>query len=462
MTDAEDTRVLGVGVEAKAIDFVPPAQRHGRANSLLTFWFASNMQLSLLPIGAVAAAVGLNVEWAIIAIVIGNLVGALFMAYHSVQGPRMGVPQMIQSRAQFGMWGALLPLVIVVFLYLGYFMTGGILGGEALSSLLHVSIPIGIVIANALCLIIAWVGYKLFHSYDRVVAVLSLVIFAIVTVKIIALSGGVHVHATGVNPADILLVVAVAATGQITWAPYVSDYSRYLPEGTSSKAVFWYTYIGSAVGGSWMECIGGVAAVLFGAAIFSNVPAYFSHFFPAVAWLFLVVFILGAFSGNFINLYGGFLTILTCISPTGKAVPGWISRIVLTSILAIIGTVVAILASSHILTVVENFLLLTLYFIVPWTAINLTDYYLVRRGKYAIGELFKGAGAYGQVNWPAIGIYVATIAVEVPFVNTTYFTGPVATLLGGGDISWIVGFLFAAAVYYGAAQLGIVGSVVEG
>ncbi|MEJ7704262.1 MAG: cytosine permease [Geodermatophilaceae bacterium] len=50
---------------------------------------------------------------------IGNIAGGIVMALHSAQGPRMGIPQMISSRAQFGVYGACLPLILVVLMYLG-------------------------------------------------------------------------------------------------------------------------------------------------------------------------------------------------------------------------------------------------------------------------------------------------------------------------------------------------------
>lgn len=311
-----------LSLEQKGIDYIPPSERHGRPNTLLTFWFASNVQLSLLPVGAIAAVEGLDVKWAIIAILVGNGIGALFMAYHSVQGPRMGVAQMVQSRAQFGTWGALVPLLVVLLVYLGYFIDGDILAGDAVSSLLKVSITVGIIIATILTLLITWVGYDLFHGYDRVVAILSGCAFLAVTIRIAQRGATTVVHVPPVTGAHILVVISVAAAGQITWAPYVSDYSRYLPENVSSSKVFWYTYLGSALGGGWITVLGGVAAVMFGQAIFGNVPAYFSQMFPAAVWLLLIIFILGAFAGNFINLYGSFLTVLTGISPSGKILPG--------------------------------------------------------------------------------------------------------------------------------------------
>jgi NCS1 family nucleobase:cation symporter-1 len=124
-----------------------------------------------------------------------------------------------------------------------------------------------------------------------------------------------------------------------------------------------------------------------------------------------------------------------------------------TTVLAIIGTLIAIKASSNFMTDLENFLVFTLYLLVPWTAINLTDYYLIRRGNYDIPELFKPNGIYGEVNWYALVIYALAVGIQFPFMNDpAVYVGPIANDLGGADIAWIVGFVFAAVVYYFAAR----------
>src|SRR5699024_10841872 len=109
--------------------------RHGKPRSLFNIWFSANMQIAVLVTGGLAVSLGLNIFWALVAAVIGNLIGGIFMALHSVQGPRLGIPQMIQSRAQFGMVGASLPLVLVIILYLGSYAAGAILGAQALHNM---------------------------------------------------------------------------------------------------------------------------------------------------------------------------------------------------------------------------------------------------------------------------------------------------------------------------------------
>src|ERR1039458_1710234 len=81
-----------IALERHSIDHIPTEERHGKPWPLFTLWFPSNLQINALVTGAVAVLIGLSLPWAIFAIVLGNLVGALFMAYHSVQGPRLGVP----------------------------------------------------------------------------------------------------------------------------------------------------------------------------------------------------------------------------------------------------------------------------------------------------------------------------------------------------------------------------------
>jgi NCS1 family nucleobase:cation symporter-1 len=105
-------------------------------------------------------------------------------------------------------------------------------------------------------------------------------------------------------------------------------------------------------------------------------------------------------------------------------------------------------ATSNFLGDFENFILFLAYFLVPWTAINLMDFYFVRREKYDIASIFDVKGIYGRIDWRTMVAYLVAIAVEVPFMNTTFYTGPMVSHLGGGDISWILGLIVASGLYF--------------
>ena len=94
-------------------------------------------------------------------------------------------------------------------------------------------------------------------------------------------------------------------------------------------------------------------------------------------------------------------------------------------------------------------LLALLLVLVPWTAINLIDFYLIHRGHYDLDSIFASdGGIYGRFNNKAIVAYVLGIVVQIPFMNTPLYAGPVAGWLNGADLSWIVGLAVTAPAYY--------------
>jgi len=57
-----------------------------------------------------------------------------------------------------------------------------------------------------------------------------------------------------------------------------------------------------------------------------------------------------------------------------------------------------------------------LFFLLPWSAINLVDYYLVKHGRSDVQSFFKPDGIYGGFQWWACFCYVITLAVQVAFL----------------------------------------------
>ncbi|WP_280115737.1 cytosine permease [Leucobacter insecticola] len=107
-------------IEDKTIQPIPLNERHGKARDLFTIWFGSNIMVLTMVTGALATTVfGLDFWSAVLGVAIGNLAGAVFMALHSAQGPKLGVPQMVQTRGQFGSYGALLVVIVTVLMYVG-------------------------------------------------------------------------------------------------------------------------------------------------------------------------------------------------------------------------------------------------------------------------------------------------------------------------------------------------------
>ncbi len=442
------------GIEVRSIDYVPLNERHGKLWHLGPLWFMSNAQIATLAVGLISITTGGNLVWSLIAIVLGALVGTFFMAFHSAQGPQLGLPQMIQSRPQFGYVGALLIWLFVYVQYFGFNIFNSILAGQALHTTVHGSDKLWFVVVTAVALVVALIGYDLIHRFERYLAYGFILIFGVFTVGALAT---LHFPAdslslSGFHWTPFLAQFGIVAGYQISWAPYVSDYSRYLPPDVTVRKTFQWTYWGSALGAIWLMCLGTVLAAAiktgdtFGAVKAINIAGdkVFSGF-GAVALIFSAV---GLISVMAINMYGGSLTLISAIDsfrPVRATLAVRITTIALTAALSLVG---ALAASADFLTNFENFLLLILYFFIPWTAVNLVDYYLVRRGHYAIAEIFNPRGLYGRWGWRGITAYTVGFLAMVPFFSTGLFTGFAAKALGGADISLFIGLPVAGVLYY--------------
>jgi len=224
------------GLEVRSIDYVPLSERHGKVWHLGPLWFMSNAQIATLAVGLISVSEGASLFWSVLAIVAGVLVGTLFMAFHSAQGPQLGLPQMIQSRPQFGYVGALLVWLFAYVQYAGFNVFNTILGGEAMSRTAHGAVKLWVVILTAVALVVALVGYDLIHRAERWLTVFMIVIFGIFTVTLFLIhypAGTFDVGSFQASP--FLGQFGVVAGYQISWAIYVSDYSRYLPPGVTVR-----------------------------------------------------------------------------------------------------------------------------------------------------------------------------------------------------------------------------------
>ena len=123
-------------LEIATIQPIAHDARHGTARDLFTVWFGCNIMLLTVVTGGLAVTVfHLSFVWAVLGLTVGNLVGGIFMALHAAQGPTLGVPQMVQTRGQFGSVGSLLVVGIVLVMYVGFLASNLVLSGEALASL---------------------------------------------------------------------------------------------------------------------------------------------------------------------------------------------------------------------------------------------------------------------------------------------------------------------------------------
>jgi purine-cytosine permease-like protein len=439
-----------VGIEAKSIDYVPDHERHGRVSDQVSFWFLGNFHFFTVALGFVGPSMGLSFGYTAIAGTAGILFGTLFAAFHASQGAELGLPQMIQSRAQFGFRGVIVVLLGTLFTFLGFNVANCVLSAHGLHGILGWNERAVTVIASLAAAALAIYGYDWLHRIFRWCFFLCLPLYACLTLAI--LLGKVpptHPMTGGFSAVAFLSQFAASASFNITYAPSVSDYSRYLPRNTSRYSIIAAVYTGAASSAIWLIVLGAWLATRLGAsdglvALNDAGNAIFAGY--GVLLSLASVSALTAATG--LNAYSGMLTVVTAMNSLFETTPSAQLRVIVTIVLAVVWVAFSLVISTGSIELVFTALTIMLYLLVPWTSINLVDYFFVRRGRYVISELFVPNGIYGSWGARGLAAYAIGFAATLPFfVLPDIYVGPAARALGGIDVGWLVGLLVPAAVY---------------
>jgi len=159
-------------VETHHIDRIPAGARHGKPWHQFVFWWGGNVNVFNVVLGAVVISIGLPFWWALIAIAAGTMIGALLIALHATQGPKLGVPQTIQSRAQFGFYGPAFLFPAVLLINAGFIAAQFVIQAQARQGIApSVTTPQWILILTAPAVVIGIFGYRWIHRVMQATAV---------------------------------------------------------------------------------------------------------------------------------------------------------------------------------------------------------------------------------------------------------------------------------------------------
>jgi NCS1 family nucleobase:cation symporter-1 len=393
------------------------------------------VQFATLSVGALATSVfGLDLLPAILAIVTGTLLSSALVGLFSTRGPLTGVLQLVQSRGPFGRLGNLPSAAFTVVNGVGWCVVDSLLGVFILRDLTGMGFGPALAVMAVAQMGVAAVGYRLIHMVERGLAVLLVVVFAVMSVY----GFGEARAAAPVGPADgstaaFLLVVAVTAARVLGWSAYASDYSRYLPATSRPRRLFLAAGGGSAVAGVW---IGSLGAALGTAGALDDPSHMVSGLLPdALGTVVLLSLLLSTLASTVIDLYSGAMAALVA----GFSIPRWVSVLVVGSL----GTALAWYAGhGDFATHLNDFLLMTGYWLAPWAAVMIAAYW--GRARRAVADPYDPAHRFGW-GLPCVAL---ALAVEVPFMNQSLYTGPLAAAHPGlGPFGLFVGFAVAGATY---------------
>jgi nucleobase:cation symporter-1, NCS1 family len=442
-------------IEKRSIDYVPIAERHGKVWHLWPVWFSGDAHLATVTTGVVGIALGGNLVWMAIAVTLGSAFGTFFMAFHSTQGPQLGLPQMIQSRPQFGYVGALLVWGVALIAFIGFNAFNQILAAQTMHDLYGADPTVTMLVFAVLAVILAVVGYDLIHLAQRFVAYVLIAALLVFTAAVMLKSRlpPEQLDLGNFRVVPFLAQLFAAASYQIAWSIYVSDYSRYLPRDVGVAASFWWTFLGAFVGGTWTMLVGTLSAALFPTLeVATALRAAADQVIPGFGKPLLLCSLLGLLTITSLNCYGASLTLLSVVDSLKPTRPTLAKRVVTLVFATVAASLLALASSENFVQKFGEFLSVLLYLFTPWTAINLVDFYVVRKGHYSVREIFNPHGMYGRWSWRGLTAYGIGFVVMIPFFSTEHFKGPIAQALGGADVAMLVGLPVSALVYIWACR----------
>jgi nucleobase:cation symporter-1, NCS1 family len=445
-------------IEVRGFDHIPEPERNMALRHVDHLWVGTSVNLFSFALGAIAITLGLSLWQALAACAIGSLIYA-YMALGSIATVRAGLPVSTLARAAFGIRGNLPNALLSWIASVAFEVINTVFGVEALLALFQLlgwngsgnaGKLVAVLLQLVLCGGIAVLGHATMVWFQRIFAALVgialLVVIAFTVGKVDwANAAAAHVQlASTTTTAAFLTAAAVVASNPLSFLFNGPDWVRYLPSTTPARPifahVFWASYLPSLV----MTMMGAFCATLGDMA---DPVAGMKPFMPA--WLFLVYIVAvvgGSLANNVPTYYSSGLSL--------QAIGLKLHRYTATMLDVVVSTAITlyILFVQDFSTALNDFIALLVVWVGPFGGVWICDAYL-RRGQYDSRAIHSKAGAGGRYwGWRGVNpsgciAIVAGMAVAAMTMRSPLYDGPIATALGGADLSWILGFPVSALCY---------------
>ena len=300
-----------------------------------------------------------------------------------------------------------------------------------------------------LTVIIAIYGHDWIHRVFIGLFWASLPFWVITTVGAFTWHVTVKTSSLGYNTAGFFTMFALAASYNITYAPYVSDYTRYLAKDTSQRSLIWSVFWGGSLSPMWLIPLGAWLGTYLGTSdALRGLHDAGNHAMGGAGTILIILSTLALVATMGMGAYSGMLSVVTAIDSWRPVATGPKASVVVILVLGAVSLFFGIIFNVAS-TALYDALTIMLYVLSPWTAINLIDFYAVRHGKFAITDFFTKGGIYGRWGTRGLIAYFVGIAVEIPFMYLPgYYTSWGVQKLKMVDISWMIGLFIAGLLYF--------------
>ncbi|UKA63678.1 purine-cytosine permease family protein [Arthrobacter sp. FW306-04-A] len=443
---------------------IPESARTRSVAGQFWIWAGANLAPINWVLGALGVQLGLGFADTVIVLVVGNLIGMALFGLFVLLGQRTGATGMVLARAVFGRRGNYLPSAIQALLGIGWCAVNtwiildlvmALLGKLGLVDPEQPNVGPKILVAfliMAAQVIIAWFGYKAIAAFEKWTVPPTIVV-------LIAMSAvawfGMNIDWGYAGPPGAVLeggeriaamttVMTVIGIGWgITWFTYAADYSRFVSKSVPRRKVYLASVFGQFLPVVWLGILGASLATKSGTAdpghlIVDNFGVL------AIPVLFLVLH--GPIATNILNIYT-FSVAAQALDIKAKRR----SLNIFVGFLALVGVVFFILQEDFASTL-STWLGGLVAWVAAWGGIMLVHYFWVdKRNPVGVDRLFDPVGTrrLPAFNWAGITALLVGIFATWLFMYGVLpiMQGPIATAMGGIDLSWLAGGVVAAAVY---------------
>ncbi|MER7182780.1 cytosine permease [Streptomyces hyaluromycini] len=453
-------------VETRGIEPVPDSERRGHAGQMFWTWFAANISILGLPLGATLVAFrGLDIWQAVLVAVLGSfgsfaLVGALSLA-----GKKGGAPALTLSRAVFGQRGNAGPTLITWLSRVGWETISTTTAAYALLALLDTAFGVRkntvltlvcLLVFIACTLLISGLGHATIMWINKWATVVFGVLNLVVMGFLISTVDWAKVLDAPAGPASAVVAgVGFIASGTgIGWANAGADYARYLPRAIPGRRLVVASAFGAGIPLVLLISLGSLlSAGDRSLATASDPVAAVNAMLPS--WM-AIPYLVAAFGGllmsNHLSTYSAGLTMITL----GLRVPRAYA-VALDVVLMFAGGIYFMLVAGDFYGPFSTFLTLLAVPISAWIGVVAVD--SLRGRDYdprALMDTTRSSAYWysGGFRLPAVLGWALAIVAGLLFTKAStsaddvWFAGPLSdTWFGVNGLGWAVSMAVAAAVY---------------
>jgi len=363
------------------IDPVPPKHRILGGFDYFILW--SSLGVGLLVFSAGSFLSEAPFYYALLAIIIGSITGSILLSLAGKIGSDHAIPSLIGIRPAFGLYGSYLAAILNIIQLIGWTTFEILILSKAAQNLSHLHVPFlwnivfGIVIAlfgifGPLFLVKQWLSkFAIWIVYASSIIIL---------VALLSQNLSNSISAVGKDMSFFVALDLVIAM-PISWMPLVSDYNRF---AKTSRGAF----MGTLIGFSITNIIFYLGGLLLGlgdiSSIIISIQAILFGFI-------LLVMVVDEVDNAFADIYSAAISSQSIFRNLNQ-------RYLIIGFTAL-STILSIFVSIE---GYQQFLLLIGALFIPLFGVLLTDYFVVKRGKYQIDKIYGNGNKMIKVGYPAI------------------------------------------------------------